>query len=221
MAQDFTACEGYLLKLGTQLVFHSHANLHTHLVGVHGLLKRWGCPERVALAGLFHSIYSTDEFHDFALPLTERGKIKNLIGEQAERLVYMYSAATRESWRRSALSGGRPQLIDRLTGAPLDVTEQEFTDLLWLWLANNLDIKAREMKVNGTAVLKRANFYRQVAERLGDRARESWQEVYGVNVGGASDFTLEVRWHAARVRRILISRIKRLFGTAKPFRRSA
>lgn len=160
MSQDFTACEGYLLKLGTQLVFHSHASLHTHLVGVYSLLKRWGCPERVALAGLFHSIYSTDEFHDFALPLT-------------------------------------------------------------LWLANNLDIKAREMKVNGTGVLKRANFYRQVAERLGDRARESWQEVYGVHVGGASDFTLEVRWHAARVRRILISRIKRLFGVKQPFRKSA
>lgn len=222
MGQEFTAGERHLLKLGTHLVSHSHSNLHTHLVGVYKMLKRWGCPERVALAGLFHSVYSTDEFHGFALPMTERGQIKNVIGEQAERLVYIYSVATNESLRRSVVSGGKPQLVDRLTAAPLEVSEQEFTDLLWLRLANNLEVKAREIRVNGTGVLRRANFWRQVAERLGDKPRESWHEVYGVNVGGASDSALEWRWHASRIKRILIWKIKGLFGTAKrPFKRSA
>lgn len=210
MTHNFNACENYLHKLGTQLVFHSHANLHTHLVGVYRLLGCWGCPEHVALAGLFHSIYSTDEFRDFALPLTERGQIKSLIGEQGERLVYMYSAATRESWRSSAVSREKPRLVDRANGGPLDVTEAEFTELLWLWLANNLEIKAREMKANGVGVLKRANFWRQVAERLGGEALVSWQEVYGSHVGRSSDFTLEVKWHVARVKRKLTSRARRL-----------
>ncbi|MET0647578.1 MAG: DUF6817 domain-containing protein [Pyrinomonadaceae bacterium] len=211
LTHNFNASEKYLLKLGTQLVFHSHANLHTHLVGVHHLLGSWGCPEHVALAGLFHSIYSTDEFRDFALPLTEREQIKGLIGTQGERLVYLYSAATRESWRRSAVSAEKPQLADRLSGGPLEVTEQEFTELLWLWLANNLDIKAREMRANGVGVLKRANFWHQVAERLGGEAVVSWQQVYGRHVGRKSDFMLEVKWHASRAKRKLTSRVKKLF----------
>jgi hypothetical protein len=210
LTQNFTASEKYLLELGTQLVFHSHANLHAHLVGVYHLLRRWGRPEHVALAGLFHSIYSTDEFRDFALPLTERGQIEGLIGVEGERLVYLYSAATRESWRRSAVSVGKPRLVDRATGGPLEVTEQEFTDLLWLWLGNNLDIKEREMRANGVGVLKRANFWRRVAERLGGEAVVSWQQTYGRHVGGSSDFMLEVKWHAARVKRKLTSRVKRL-----------
>jgi uncharacterized protein DUF6817 len=211
MTQSFNTCENYLLKLGTQVTVHSIANLHTHLVGVYRLLKGWGCPEHLALAGLFHSIYSTAEFHQITLPLTEREQIKGLIGGEGERLVYLYSAATRESWRRSAVSSGKPQLTDRFTSEPLDVTERELTELLWLWLANNLEIKAREMKAHGTRVLKNANFWRKVAERLDGNALAGWHQIYGINVGRSSDFTLEVKWRLLRAKRILVLRVKRLF----------
>ena len=40
---------------------------------------------------MFHSIYGTERFQGFTLPLERRGEISALIGERAERLAYLNS----------------------------------------------------------------------------------------------------------------------------------
>lgn len=40
------------------------------------------------LAGLFHSIYGTEGFQAFTVPLQQRPKIRSLIGERAEAICY-------------------------------------------------------------------------------------------------------------------------------------
>lgn len=45
------------------------------------------CPDLVN-AGLYHSIYGTQGFQAFTVPLTKRSEIQNIIGERAELICY-------------------------------------------------------------------------------------------------------------------------------------
>lgn len=47
-----------------------------HLRGVQSVLRYWGAPSYLYNAGLFHSIYGTEGFQGYSLPLTERDKIR-------------------------------------------------------------------------------------------------------------------------------------------------
>ena len=44
------------------------------------MLRAWGADEYLCNAGLFHSIYGTEGFQGFKLPLAHRGEIAELIG---------------------------------------------------------------------------------------------------------------------------------------------
>ncbi len=79
----------------TATVGHSSRNLYLHLCGTHDLLESWGNPEPVCLAGLFHSIYGTKSFRHKSWPLDDRKTIRELIGEEAERLAYVFCTADR------------------------------------------------------------------------------------------------------------------------------
>jgi len=66
------------------------ATFDEHLVGVQSVLRFWKAPDHVSKAGLFHSIYGSEGFQGFSLPLSERFKLQNLIGEKAEFLVWIF-----------------------------------------------------------------------------------------------------------------------------------
>ena len=76
------------LKQHTNDIGHLDKTLFDHLWGTYSILKEQGKPEYVCLAGLFHSIYET-EYFKFSTPYT-RNEVKDLIGEQAEHLVYEF-----------------------------------------------------------------------------------------------------------------------------------
>src|SRR5207253_1498525 len=97
MPHDLKPFTNYLVSLGTDKVPHSKTPFLAHLLGVYTDLKEWGCPEHVVLAGLFHSIYGTEAFQGFSLPLSKRDEVRGLIGERAERLAYLNCALTRET----------------------------------------------------------------------------------------------------------------------------
>jgi hypothetical protein len=78
----------------------SHKRAHTlwdHLKGTHDLLESWGAAEHVCLAGLFHSIYSTQQYPQQCLEptLDNRVLIVKLIGEKAEFLAYVFHKSDR------------------------------------------------------------------------------------------------------------------------------
>lgn len=173
MAHDFRKLTDYLVALGTDSVPHSSTPFLAHLIGVYRDLKTWGVPERVVLAGLFHSIYGTETFQRFSLPLEKRAEIRELIGEEAERLAYINCALTRDSIDGSALAGGPPALQDRFTGGELDVTEQEFSDLLTLHLCDRLE------QVERTGDWEwRFPAWQAMAHRLGGVAEKQWERVF-------------------------------------------
>ena len=87
-------CINYLMSKDTMLVPHGNKNFFTHLVGVYDYLKKTGQDEDVCYAGMFHSIYGNDIF----TKKTEENRktIKDLIGEKAEELVWIFNTTPRE-----------------------------------------------------------------------------------------------------------------------------
>lgn len=79
----------YMKSVGAHKIPHSGRTLLEHLWGTYTILKREGHSEYICLAGLFHSIYGTNKFTHKSE--TNRDVIKNLIGEDAERLVWLFS----------------------------------------------------------------------------------------------------------------------------------
>ena len=59
-------------------------------MGVQSVLRGWGVDEHISDAGLFHSIYGTEGFQGYSLPLDSRPRVRQLIGHRAERLAWLF-----------------------------------------------------------------------------------------------------------------------------------
>ncbi|CAJ1949303.1 unnamed protein product [Cylindrotheca closterium] len=79
-----------------------------HLKGVQAVLRYWGAPDHLANAGLFHSIYGTEGFQGFSLPLAERQAIQQLIGKEAERLCFWFCMVDRSTLDQTVMDWDKP-----------------------------------------------------------------------------------------------------------------
>lgn len=85
----YIKCINYLISKKTQNIPHHNKSFFKHLVNVYDKLRYWNCSEDICFAGLFHSIYGNTSFN---LSIEkDRNVIKDLIGEKAENLVYLYN----------------------------------------------------------------------------------------------------------------------------------
>ena len=108
---------------------HSGKTLIDHLIGVHDILKEWDSPQYLQDAGLFHSVYGTTVFKHQST--NDRDAVKELIGEQAEDLV----------WKFCNLSLPRYQdITSQFDGQIKD-------DLILLDKANRLEQSGRKKKL--------------------------------------------------------------------------
>lgn len=85
-----------LKKLGAGEFTHLHGSLIDHLTSTYLLLKKWGASNSLCDAGLYHAAYGTAGFEDNMASLTQRKSIAQVIGDEAEALVYLYCACDRE-----------------------------------------------------------------------------------------------------------------------------
>jgi len=79
-----------------------------HLVGVQSVLRTWGAKETLCNAALFHSIYGTEGFQGYKLPLSHRSEIAALIGEDAERLAWIFCMVDRPTVDQTVMNPPRP-----------------------------------------------------------------------------------------------------------------
>lgn len=164
----------FLLSLGVDKVPHTNEVFLAHLIGVYRDLKSWGCDEDLCRAGMFHSIYGTERFQRFSLPVERRGEVRELIGPRAERLAYLNCAMQRGSFDGAAFGDGETYRIsDRLTGEELTVSRLEFDDLCRVHLCDWLEQVPRSKEWD-----YRRPVYRELAERLGGVAQEAYDRVF-------------------------------------------
>ena len=172
MPHDFRKLTDFLVALGTDKVPHSHTPFLAHLIGVYKDLKEWGCEEHLVVAGLFHSIYGTEAFQRFSLPLTERPQIREMIGDRAERLCFLNCSLTRDSLDQS-VAGGAAKLWSRFEDAPLPITPEEYQDLLTLHLCDRLEQVERMDNWD-----LRREAWGQMAQHAGGIAQERYERVF-------------------------------------------
>lgn len=137
-----TATEAAIARLlrerGAQDIQHPGGTLDDHLARVQQRLADIGVPQEVQLAARAHAVYGTDGFDVTLLGLEERPFFSDMIGADAEQLVYRYGACDRKRTWDSVADTGR--LWNRFTGSSevLDLDHlRAFTDLS---LVNEVDI---------------------------------------------------------------------------------
>ena len=118
-----------------------------HLKGVQAVLRYWKAPEYLASAGLFHSIYGTEGFQGFSLPLSERAAIRDIIGPQAEKLCFIFCMLDRSTLDQTVFEWQPGQLKENYTlyarpelgRFPLELNQEEWLDFVELTLTDWLE----------------------------------------------------------------------------------
>jgi len=170
----FKEMTDFFQQVGASNVSHTTKTYLAHAISVHGDLKKWGCKEEIQNVGLFHSIYGTERFQRFTLPLERRDEVKALIGERAEWLSYLNCAMDREHFDNEVLKESGPEgFLDRYTGEVIQLSRQDLIDLYTIHLCDWLEQVERSKDWN-----YRRAVYRKLAELLGGTALKAYDETY-------------------------------------------
>ena len=155
----------FLAAIGTDAVPHgsriapdgaSSGTFLDHLTGTEDQLRAWGCDEAICCAGLFHSVFGTEGFQGFTLPLSERAAVRDVIGARAEHVAYLNCVMDRHSldllvaehmtqrWGPGQPPEGqlraRPNPATGFDGSErFGLSAQQFTDLVAVQLADHLE----------------------------------------------------------------------------------
>ncbi|OQR89781.1 hypothetical protein ACHHYP_06051 [Achlya hypogyna] len=114
-----------------------------HLLGVQNVLRVFGADDDVCTAGLFHSIYGTEGFQGYKLPLHRRPELRKLLGARPERLVWLFCVMDRHVFDMAVFAGIRP--VELRARAELGnfslpiASDAEWHDLMELVLADWMD----------------------------------------------------------------------------------
>jgi hypothetical protein len=167
----------YILALGAADIDHSGKSYLAHAIGVSRDLEAWGCDGELSRAAVFHSIYGTEYFQKFTLPLERRGELSELIGERAERFAYWNCAMNRPTFDEDVFRTEGPyRLRDRFTEEDVPLSEADFNDVIRIHLCDWLEQVGRSGMWD-----YRREAYAQMAVRLGGIAEESYARVFGNN----------------------------------------
>lgn len=131
--------EEFLLAVGALDVDHPGGSLLAHLRRTHDTLLSWGARPAVRLAGLTHAAYGTDGFPEPLISTDARSNLAQLVGSEAEEIVYIYGSCDRK-YSYPTISSGAPLFRDRFTGQIRTPDTQLVSDFVDLTIANELDV---------------------------------------------------------------------------------
>jgi hypothetical protein len=167
MQASYKQWTDFLINLGIDKVDHTEKTYLGHLVNVYRLMEVEGCDDELCRAGMFHSIYGTERFQGFKLPLQSRAEIRGLIGARAEKLAYLNCAMDRPSFDWALDQAGEPyRFVDRITLEPVELARADYDDLCRVHLYDWLEQAPRSTYGWGY----RRSAYRKMAERVGATA---------------------------------------------------
>jgi len=129
-----------LAELGAAEFQHLNGPLIAHLEGTYQFLKDWGNRQELCRAGLYHAVYGTVAFDKILVSVAKRHQIADVIGKEAENIVYYYSACDRDNLYVQIGQSDEINYRNRFTGNTEILTRAMLSDLLELTLANELEI---------------------------------------------------------------------------------
>ncbi|MEU0436269.1 DUF6817 domain-containing protein [Streptomyces sp. NPDC006290] len=128
-----------LRRLGAADIAHPGGTLLAHLQRVQGQLAAWGARPALQVAGLCHAFYGTDGFPTALLSPDSRTELAEVIGAEAETLVYFYASCDRRA-TYPTLANADGAFRNRFTGqlhTPEPHLRRDFAELS---AANELDL---------------------------------------------------------------------------------
>jgi hypothetical protein len=180
--EDFKRMTDFFVALGVEKVAHTKKSYLAHVISVYRLMEDEGCSDELCRAGMFHSVYGTQRFQAFALPLERRSEVSALIGDRAERLAYLNCAMDRPTFDRIVTQAEGPyRFRDRITGETVEQSKEDYDDLCRVHLYDFLEQIPRLQDWN-----YRRAAYRQMAERLGPHAVAAYDRVFALEPVGQS-----------------------------------
>ncbi|HTW84861.1 MAG TPA: aspartyl/asparaginyl beta-hydroxylase domain-containing protein [Candidatus Sulfotelmatobacter sp.] len=172
LAAKYAIVADELRRRDAHLMPHGMASLFVHLTQTFGILEAWDCRDDLCIAGLLHSVYSTDTFASSLIPLSDRDLVRLCAGEEAERLAYLFCALDRRSLTTAATRAPDGEdvltLYDRFENRLIRVPASDASDLLVLHIANLAEQQQAKNK-GPTAWLHRAAALGRAARKLGAR----------------------------------------------------
>jgi hypothetical protein len=172
----------FLREANTEGMPHTDRALFDHLLGTRRVLLEWGARPALCDAGLFHSIYSTEHFEQTAVPLTRRDEVRQLIGEEAESLVWLFCMMRRETFCQELGKSRSPSVQHRETGEQIPLSGTQHEDLLTLLLANSLEAFPGSSWLERRNLRRGLRYYRRFAmpplQRALDRYIVRWWEIW-------------------------------------------
>src|ERR1700722_17525816 len=140
MDEPLKDCIRFLRKVSAEQMPHpSEVGLFDHLLGTQQLLVEWGARRALCDAGLFHSVYSTEHYQLKALPLSRRDEVRQLIGAEAESLVWLFCMMRRKTFDQNLRKDRDFSVEHRLTGERIPLTDGQIHDLMTITFANCLE----------------------------------------------------------------------------------
>ncbi|MEV4006267.1 DUF6817 domain-containing protein [Actinomadura sp. NPDC049753] len=130
---------GLLRAKRADVIQHPGGTLLEHLQRVRAQLDAWGARPALHLAGLCHAFYGTDGFPVALGSVHRREELSEVIGAEAENLVYLYAGCDRA---RTYPSLHQPDgaFTDRFTGSVSRPSPGHRRDFAELTVANELDV---------------------------------------------------------------------------------
>lgn len=129
-----------LKEIGAGEFEHLNGSLIKHLTSTFELLKQWQASGVLCDAGLYHAAYGTDGFDSEVLPLSQRTLVAEIIGQEAEALVYLYCSCDR-AYTFADFNRTKPIAFkDRFTGDIFELTPKQAKAFCELTVANELEL---------------------------------------------------------------------------------
>jgi len=139
----------WLRDRGAESIPHAGGSLYEHLGRVFDRLAGHGASSAECLAALTHAAYGTDGFPVALLDVADRRQLRDLIGADAEQMVYRYGGCDRgRTWRALAATG---LIWSRFTGHSESPTPQALRAFADLSIVNELDVYERSPEIAAKA----------------------------------------------------------------------
>ena len=129
-----------LMALGAGDFEHLNGSLVDHLKGTRELLRHWGAADYLCDAGLFHAAYGTAGFVETMVDLNQRTNIRQVIGAEAESLVYLYCSCDRDYVFTPDIGQSAIKFKDRFTQERFVLDAVQARAFCELTVANELEL---------------------------------------------------------------------------------
>ena len=166
-----------LAAMGAGDFAHVAGTLAPHLAKTAALLQQWGNRDALCLAGLYHAVYGTDGIRGELTPLARRPAIAEVIGVEAEAIVYVFAACDRDAFHPCIGTPRETQFVDRFSATQYSIPVSMLADFCELTLANELELARSSAAFLGKHRGELAELADRMRPHVSDAALRACREV--------------------------------------------